>query len=202
MAEINNRMFSQNYLADIKNITFNRMDSSKNGGNGDGQVDINEAFNDLDIGSLLSGQNLEDSLKIMKAAENIGDALSEYAGEDSIFSEEEWANFINGDEWGSVLDAWHNSSKKAELEMRWINNAHIEDGNVTKGELKVGIYNNLWKQGLDISTDSIESLIDEYAGDDGIFTEEEYMALKQDDEYKSFVEKYNVTPWFNINLEG
>ena len=189
MAEINNRMFSQNYLADIKNITFNRMDSSKNGGNGDGQVDINEAFNDLDIGSLLSGQNLEDSFKIMKAAENIGDALSEYAGEDSIFSEEEWANFINGDEWGSVLDAWHNSSKKAELEMRWIDNAHIEDGNVTKGELKVGIYNNLWKQGLDISTDSIESLIDEYAGDDGIFTEEEYMALKQDDEYKSFVEK-------------
>ena len=202
MSGINNMNFSQDYLQSITNGAFKRMDSAKNGGNGDGKIDINEAFSDLDIGSLLSGQNIEDAQKIMKAAGNIGDALTKYAGDDSIFSAEEWASFINGDEWGSVMDAWHSSGKKAELEMNWIDNAHSKDGYTTKGELKVGILNNLSDQNIDVSTESLEKLIDKYAGDDGTFTKEEYMALKQDDEYKSFVEKYNVTPWFNINEEG
>lgn len=195
-----NGNYSNDYLNGIKNETFKRMDSSENGGNGDGKISIQEALNDLNIASLLSGQRPEEAAKLMDAASKIPDALAKYAGEDSVFSAEEWADFLNGSEWGNVLDIWHNSSKKAELEMGWIDNSStsVKDGQVTKGEVKVGILNNLAANNKKVDTTVIEALIDKYAGDDGVLTKEEYMALKSDPKYKAFIKEHNVTPFYDI----
>ena len=167
-------------------------------GNKDGKATVDEALNDLDIGSLLSGQNIIDTAKIAYAAKDIKKTLEEYAGEDGEFSAEEWADFINGDEWGGVLEAWHSSGEKAELEMSWIDKAGIEDGKTTKGEVKVGLLNNLEANGVDIDTEELEGLVDKYAGEDGTFTKKEYMQLKQDPLYNEYIEKYHITPWFEV----
>jgi len=194
MSEINNQKWDSSYLNGIKNEVFTRMDQA---GNGDGKVTIDEAFEDLDIGSLLSGQSKEDCEKIFGAAQNINDVLAEYAGADGIFSPEEWAEFLNGDEWGSVMDAWHSSGKKAELEMNWIDDAHIKDGKVTKGEIKVGIFNNIISKNQNIDTKELEDIIDKYAGDDGTFSKEEYMKLRQDPLYNEITNQFGALPWFN-----
>ena len=166
-----------------------------------GKVTVNEALNDLNIASLLSGQNKTDAAKIKAAAEKIPEVLAKYAGQDGEFTAEEWANFLNGQEWGAVLDAWHSSGKDAKLEMNWIDNAHgIPDKAVTKGEVKVGILNNLHARGVDIDTTEIEAVIDKYAGEDGTFTHKEYMALREDPVYKDIVNKYGVTPWFKFGV--
>lgn len=193
--------YSNDYLNGIKTETFTRMDSTENGGNGDGKVSIQEAFNDLNIGSLLAGQRPEEAAKLMEAASKIPEALAKYAGDDGVFNAQEWADFLNGSEWGNVLDIWHNSSKMAELEMGWIDNASTSanDGFTTKGEVKVGILNNLMVNNKNVDTTEIEALIDQYAGADGTFTKEEYMALKSDPKYKAFLKEHNVVPFFDIN---
>lgn len=198
MAEVNGQKWDSAYLKGIQNETFKRMDGA---GNKDGKVTVNEALNDLNIASLLSGQNEADAAKIKAAAEKIPEVLAKYAGQDGEFTAEEWANFLNGQEWGTVLDAWHSSGKDAKLEMNWIDNAHgIPDKAVTKGEVKVGILNNLLARGVDIDTTEIEAVIDKYAGEDGIFTHKEYMALREDPAYKDIVNKYGVTPWFKFGV--
>lgn len=111
-----NAKYSQEYLNDIKN-TFKRMDDVKNGGNGNGKVDLNEAYNDLDIPYLLANQNQEDTIKIETASRNIKEALKNYAGDDGEFSAEEWADFINGKEWGAVLNAWSSSEKFKNMDL-------------------------------------------------------------------------------------
>lgn len=191
--------YSEQYLKEIKNMALTRMDKA---GNGDGKVTVNEALKDLDIGGLLNGQNADDTKKIKTAAKNIEQVLAKYAGTDGVFSAQEWADFLNGDEWGSVLDVWHSSGRKAQLEMDWTDRAHIKDNKMTKGEVKVGILNNLLynknKYGMNIPTDTteIEAIIDKYAGPDGTFTLAEYKQMKNDPVYKEFVEQYNVTPWY------
>ena len=198
MAEINGQKWDSGYLNDIKNHAFKRMDGA---GDKDGKVTIKEALNDLNIGSLLSGQNEADTAKIKAAADKIPEVLAKYAGEDGTFSAEEWANFLNGNEWGAVLDAWHSSGKDAKLEMSWIDNAHgYPDKAVTKGEVKVGILNNLLAQNVNIDTTEIEAIIDKYAGEDGTFTHKEYMALREDPAYKEILNKYHVTPWFKFGV--
>ena len=182
------------YLKEIENEALKRMDKS---GNQDGKVTLDEALKYLNIDSLLSGQNEADVAKIKAAADKIPDVLVKYAGQDGEFTAEEWANFLNSQEWDAVLDAWHSSEKDAKLEMNWIDNAHgIPDKAVTKGEVKIGILNNLIANGVNIDTKEIEAIIDKYAGDDGTFTIKEYKALKEDIVYKDFLEKYDVTPWF------
>ena len=198
MAEVNGQKWDSAYLKGIQNETFKRMDGA---GNKDGKVTVNEALNDLNIASLLSGQNEADAAKIKAAAEKIPEVLAKYAGQDGEFTAEEWANFLNGQEWGAVLEAWHSSGKDAKLEMNWIDNAHgIPDKAVTKGEVKVGILNNLLARGVDIDTTEIEAVIDKYAGEDGTFTHKEYMALREDPAYKDIVNKYGVTPWFKFGV--
>ena len=182
------------YLKEIENEALKRMDNS---GNQDGKVTVKEALKDLNIAGLLSGQNETDTTKIKAAAANIHEVLAKYAGQDGEFTAEEWANFLNSQEWDAVLDAWHSSEKDAKSEMNWIDNAHgIPDKAVTKGEVKVGILNNLSARGFDIDTTEIEAVIDKYAGEDGTFTQEEYMALRKDPIYKDILNKYDVNPWF------
>ncbi len=194
MAEINPQKWDSAYLNEIKNEAFKRMDQA---GNGDGQVTIDEAFEDLDIGSLLSGQSKEDCEKIFGAAQNINDVLDEYAGADGIFSPEEWADFLNGDEWDGVLDAWYSSGKMAEIEMNMIDNAHIKDGRVTKGEIKAGIFNNIISKNPNINTSELENIIDKYAGDDGTFSKDEYMQLRKDPLYDEITNQFGALPWLN-----
>lgn len=202
MAGIQDNNYSQSYLADIENQTLKRIDSN---GNNDGKVTVNEALKDLNIGSLLAGQNEADAAKIQKAAANIESVLKQYAGDDGEFNAKEWADFLNGKEWGAVLDAWHSSGKKTELEMKWTDQAHIPDTNVTKGEVKVGILNNLLNNqrlfnAKEVDTTQIEALINKYAGPDGTFTLEEFHQMKNDPMYKEFVERNNVVPWFKFGV--
>lgn len=79
--------------------------------------------------------------------------------------------------------------------MSWIDNKHIKDGMTTKGEVKVGLLNSLNTKGYNINTTGIETIVDKYSGEDGTFSLEEYMALKNDDTYKTFLDKYNVSPY-------
>ena len=195
MTNIQGNKYPDSYLKGIENETFKRID---NAGNKDGKVTVDEAYKDLDIPGLLSGQNEQDAAKIKKASANIKSVLERYAGNDGIFSAQEWADFLNGDEWDAVMDSWHSSGKKAELEMKWTDMEHIQDRRITKGEVKVGILNNLLFKNINVNTKNIEILIDKYAGNDGTFTLKEYQAMKNDPEYKNFIEKYNVVPWFNI----
>lgn len=196
---ISGNQFPQEYLRDIQNEAFTRMDSVKNGGNGDGRVDTYEAFQDLHVGSLFDGLKEGsaeyDSLKA--AASDITSVLEQYAGDDGEFTAEEWAEFLNGDEWGEVLDAYHSSSARSKIEMSWIDNSDgmLADGKTTKGEVKVGFLQNLANKGIDVDTTSFEKLIDEYAGEDGTFTVEEYTAMRNDPMYKAFTEKYNIAPY-------
>lgn len=103
---------------------------------------------------------------------------------------------LNGKEWGNVLNAYHSSSNFAKLEMGWIDNQHIKDGKTTKGEVKVGILNNIAQSGRKLDTTEIEAIIDKYAGNDGIFSIEEYTNLKNDKTYKNFLNKNNVSPLY------
>lgn len=188
--------FSQEYLYGIKTEVFTRMDSVSNGGNGDGKITVNEAYNDLHIDTLFSGikEDTDEYKNLKGLTDKIPEALVEYSGEDEEFSPEEWAQFLNGQEWGNVLDAYHSSSGFAKLEMGWIDNGHIEDGKTTKGEVKVGLLSNLKEQGYNIDTTKIEAIVDKYAGNDGAFSVEEYMALKNDKTYSSFLYKYRTSP--------
>ena len=89
------------YLKEIENKALKQMDNS---GNQDGKVTVEEALKYLNIEDLLSGQNEVDATKIKAAAEKISEVLTKYAGQDKEFSAEEWANFLNGQEWGAVLN--------------------------------------------------------------------------------------------------
>ena len=198
MSGISNN-YDDAYLKAIQQEAFTRMDSTENGGNGDKKVTTDEAYRDLNIGYLINGQNAEDAAKIKEASANIKNVLANYAGADGVFTATEWANFLNGSEWNTVLDVWHASDKKAQLEMTWIDNAHSQDGQTTKGEIKVGIIQNLQAQNNNIDTTTIEALIDKYAGEDGTFTLKEYQAMKKDPEYKAFVEQHGAKPWFRFN---
>lgn len=197
-----NNEYPQSYLADIEKQALKRMDDN---GNKDGKVTVNEALKELNISSLLAGQNEADTAKIQKTAANIESVLKQYAGDDGEFNAKEWANFLNGKEWGAVLDAWHSSGKKTKLEMQWTDQAHIPDMKVTKGEVKVGILNNLLNNqrlynDKKVDTTQIEALIDKYAGPDGTFTFEEFHQMKNDPIYKQFVEQNHVVPWFQFGV--
>lgn len=189
--------YPKGYLDAIENETFKRIDKER--GNDDEKIQINEVLTDLNIPSLLSGQSQKDAAKLSKLTQNLPEILAKYAGDDGVFSAQEFADFINGAEWSAVMDAWHASTGKAKMEMQWIDAAQtsFHDGHVTKVEVKAGILNDLAYQGIDVDTQQIEALIDKYAGEDGTFTLEEYQKMKQDPKYKAFIEQYNVAPWFD-----
>ena len=194
--------YSQDYLNGIKE-TFKRMDDVKNGGNGDGKVNTYEAFQDLDTGSLFYGmqEGSDEYNRLKNSLSGLTEVLEQYAGDDGEFTAEEWADFINGDEWGEVLDAFHSSSARSRYEMDWIDNAHITDNECTKGEVKVGFLWDLAEKGIKVDTTSFEELIDKYAGEDGTFTAEEYTAMRKDPMYQAFVEKYGVAPYHSFDKE-
>lgn len=196
--EIGKTNYPKEYLDGIKNGAFKRMDAKEYGGNRDGKISTKEAYNGLNINSLFSNleKGSEEYNKLKTYVNKIPDAIKKYAGEDEEFSAEEWAQFINGSEWGQVLDIYHSSSGRAIQEMKWIDSAGIQDGNTTKGEIKVGIFNSLANTNQkQVDTSEIELIIDDYAGDDGTFTVEEYMALKEDPEFKAFLEEYGIQPY-------
>ena len=196
--------YSQQYLNEIKDVLTNRIDG--NGGEKDGKVTVNEAYNDLNIGSLLSGlkEGSDEYNKLKALTDKVPEALAKYAGSDGIFQAEEWADFLNGEEWGVVLDQYHSSSNFAQLEMKWIDNTRgmFNDGKVTKGEVKVGLLNKVLEINPNFDTTNIEQLIDRYAGEDGTFTVEEYTAMKKDPEYKAFLNQFRVVPFGLSNQEA
>lgn len=188
--------YSKEYLNGIKNDVFTRMDKN---GNSDGKITVNEAYKDLDIGSLLSGlkKGSSEYNRLNGLTSNISQVLAKYAGSDGEFSSKEWADFLNGNEWNAVLDAYHSSSNFSKIEMGWIENSShsVKDGVVSKGAVKAGLLNDLSRKNINIDTTGIEALIDKYAGEDGMFTVEEYIKLKNDKQYKEFLNKYHVVPF-------
>ena len=186
MTNINQNNYSEAYLNTIENVVFQRMDSIRNGGNGDGKVSVNEAYNDLNISGMLSGQNEEDTAKIKNAAKNIQQVLAQYAGEDGVFNSREWAEFLNGKEWQGVLDAWHSSEQITQYKI-------ITTKDKLRNRLLIGL------QSLDAFKvyHNIEKLLDQYAGEDGAFTIKEYQDLKADPEYKEFIKRYHSMPFDN-----
>ena len=137
-------MYSQNYLNAIKQTFNTRIDG--NSGKKDGKVTVAEAYKDLNVGDLLSGlkPNSQEYNKLSSLTNKIPQALQRYAGSDGVFTENEWADFLNGSEWGAVLDTYHSSSNWAETEMAFVDNAHnSKDGMITCGEVKVGLLNSI-----------------------------------------------------------
>ena len=195
--------YPQEYLNGINDVLTNRMDG--NGGKKDGKVTVNESYNDLNIGGLLQGlkEGSDEYNKLKALTDKVPEALAKYAGSDGIFQAEEWAEFLNGNEWGQVIDTYHSSSNFAKIEMGWIDNSKgmIPDGHVTKGEVKVGLLNNLQKMDLPNMYDKgaiggrLEALVDKYAGEDGTFTVEEYVAIKNDPEYKQILNDMHLVPF-------
>jgi len=80
------------------------------------------------------------------------------------------------------------------------------DGKVTKGEVKVGLLNNLQKMNLPLVYDKeaigsrLEALVDKYAGEDGTFTVAEYTAMKNNPEYKQIIKDLHLVP-FNVSTQ-
>ena len=196
--------YPQQYLNEINDVLTNRMDG--NGDKKDGKVTVSEAYNDLNIGSLLSGlKEGSNEYNMLKAlTDKIPETLKKYAGSDGIFQAEEWADFLNGNEWGAVIDQYHSSSNFSKIEMGWIDNTKgmIPDGSVTKGEVKVGLLNKVIAINPNFDTTRIENLVDKYAGEDGTFTVEEYTAMKNDPEYKAFLNQFRVVPFGISNQEA
>lgn len=190
--------FSQDYLNSIKNEAFPRIDSKDRYGNGDGKITVDEVYKDLEIGRLFYGlkEDSDEYNRLKTYTDRIPEAIVEYSGEDEEFTPEEWAKFLNGEEWGDVIDAYHSSSNFAQLEMGWIDNQGIQDGILGKGEVKVGILNNIAQSGRKFDTTEIEAIVDKYAGDDGIFSVEEYTALKNDETYSTFLKENCVSPLY------
>lgn len=181
--------------------------NDKEYGNGDGKVDINEAYKSLKIGlMLLMNQGSKDAEKIKASSDGMKETLAKYSGADGTFSAQEWAEFLNGKEWGRVLDDFNASSGRAKLEMSWIDQVHNNDGKVTIGEIGSSLWNNLVTNVHKPSESQhkfITETLKKYAKDDGIFSLEEYQALKQDKEYETFIQKNDLTAWYiGINVDN
>ena len=95
-------MTEQEYLDGIKNEAFKRIDGN---GNNDGKVTIDEALKDLKD-TVLSQMKNKNQLSV-----NINEILKQYAGADKTFSAEEWAAFLNGNEWNNVLKQYRSEQK-------------------------------------------------------------------------------------------
>lgn len=116
MTSIDSQAHDVNHLKSINNIAFKRMDTA---GNKDCKVSVKEAYEDLNVNFMSEGQSATDTFKATFNTPDIPEVLKKYAGKDGEFSAKEWANFLNGDEWGEALEAWHSSEKMAELEKDW-----------------------------------------------------------------------------------
>lgn len=195
---ISNR-YSNEYLNAVRQAMAANIDG--NGGKKDGKVTVQEALNSLNIGGILYGikEDTQEYKNLKTLADNIPQTVQKYAGKDGVFQAYEWANFLNGNEWGQFLELHRSSSKSLKQEMQKIEQSQegFKDGLLSKGELKVGIINNLRKIAPFINTAMIESIIDKYAGQDGIFSVEEYAALKKDPCYDLFLKTFKVSPCLN-----
>ncbi|MBR1680730.1 hypothetical protein IJ707_02955, partial [bacterium] len=151
--------FGQSYIRDCGN-SLKGSDT-----NGDGKVTLEEFKNNL---SIFGDNNLNQRAK---------DLMDKYADADGSITAEGYAQWLNSEEYGQILDEYHSSKEFSEIEMGWIENSQnsYQDGQVTKGEVKVDLLNRL-PDGVDGS--EMEALIDKYAGQDGVFTVEEYTKLK------------------------
>lgn len=199
MVSVPANRYSNVYLNGVRQALSENADG--NGGKKDGMVTVQEALNSLDIGGMLYGiqQGTQEYNNLKTLADNIPQALQKYAEKDGVFQAQEWADFLNGNEWGQFLDSYSSSSKCLKQEMQKIEQSQegFKDGLLSKGELKVGIINNLRKIAPFINTAMIESIIDKYAGQDGIFSVEEYAALKKDPCYDLFLKTFKVSPCSN-----
>lgn len=194
----------QTYRTQIEQ-PLSRTDSEGYGGDDDGNMEIDEALSDLDIGHMLSGfdGDSKEYKKLKKLTDKIPKALEKCAGDDGILQPDEWEKFLKGKAWGKVLKTYHSTSDYIISEMDMID--HLEtsktDGKCTKDEVKAMITDSVKAADPDFDSSTnkkfkkIEKIIDKFAGDDGIFTAEEYAKLKNKSKYAKFVKEYNIEPF-------
>ena len=214
MTKINNQTYDAGYLKSIKDVAFKRMD---NAGTKDGKISVEEAYKDLDIGFMLEGQNATDTFKIASSTSDIPEVLKKYAGKDGEFSAKEWANFLNGDEWGEALEAWHSSEKMAELEKDWAEAENLyyqeiedvafkrmdaygnKDGKITIDEAlaDLDIASLLEDQSaidtikIFSSASKIPEALEKYAGGDGEFSAKEWASFLNGDEWGEVLDAWH-----------
>ena len=120
MVSVPANRYSNVYLNGVRQALSENADG--NGGKKDGMVTVQEALNSLDIGGMLYGiqQGTQEYNNLKTLADNIPQALQKYAGKDGVFQAQEWADFLNGNEWGQFLDSYSSSSKCLKQEMQKI----------------------------------------------------------------------------------
>ena len=165
--------FSKSYLNSCAN-NLKGLDA-----NGDGKVSLEEFKEKL---SIFDDKELNEQAK---------DLMSKFVDNDGCVTAEGYAQWLNSEEYGKILDKYKSSTTFSEIEMDMIENSQdsFKDGKITKGEVKVDLLNRL-PDGVDGS--KMEALIDKYAGKDGIFTVEEYTKLKNNPEFKAFLKEHNI----------
>ncbi|MBQ3642352.1 hypothetical protein II906_10590, partial [bacterium] len=201
--DTNGNLKQDDYLNDIQDVMDNRMDGNK-AGKKDGKVSYEEAYNDLDIPDLFDGlqEGSDEYNKLKTLTDKIPEALKKYIGSDGQLQAEEWSKFLNGPEWGAVLDQFHSSSNWASFQMSWIKISNEMDRNVdvTKDIVTKGLLSNLKKNyssdnQFNSVSNRLKALVEKYAGKDGVFTVKEYTAMLNDSEYKQLIDKYHLTPY-------
>lgn len=192
--------FSSSYLNSIRQ-TFNSRIDGNTDGKKDGKITVAEAYRDLNISDMLSGLNpsSQEYNRIKSATDRVPQALRNYAGSDGVFTENEWANFLNGAEWGAALDAYHSTSRWAEHEMSSIDEASDRNGRVSVGEVKAGLLNSISETYSSFNTTELEAIVDNYAGNDGIFSKEEYTRMLNDPKYRNIINQTGATPYYSKN---
>lgn len=117
--------FSQDYLNDIKEIIFPRIDCKYRYGNGDGKITVDEVYKDLNIDGLFDAleKDGKEYNRLKTFTDKIPEALVEYSGDDAIFSVEEYTALKNDETYSTFLKENCVSPlyKKEEIEEKPVN---------------------------------------------------------------------------------
>jgi hypothetical protein len=125
--------------------------------------------------TLMCGLTVDEINK--KGGVNVNKFLAYYALANS--ATEEWADFINGKEWGAVLDLFHSLKNSAKTE---------KSGAILK---KIDNTEILKKDEKQVIKDKLKAIAKRYAGRDYRFTIMEYNVMLNDLEYQALKNKLN-----------
>ncbi|MBR2525941.1 hypothetical protein IKE67_05705 [bacterium] len=151
---------NNNNIKDMSKVYFQAMQAANVANGGNGNISVDDIM------------ATESIFNTPEAANIFREAITQYADAEGILTEDKFAAFNN-----DVAEMVH------------IEDRHIVDGQLTKGEVKTDLINQLDGS---VDTAQIEKLIDKYVGDDGIFDVAEYTKLKNDPEFKAILEKHNI----------
>ena len=160
--------------------------------NRDGTITVDEVYNALDIDRLISiscGNNTssERYTKMQELKSKMHQVIERYAGSDGKLSDEEHIEFTRSHEFAELLNLYRSSKVGAEIEQQkmdeYFNNGHNEAWHVKSTVV-------LHMCALNCTDEEIRqmySVVDKYAGGDGIYTKEEYERFKSSPEFTALM---------------